>query len=275
MVLCVMAMLSSGSLLARGTEQTPAEEQLFGPEFLRVTEHLRTLFDELRALPKKEGWTPADSEPLIGEIDRTITAYVLNRLNSSPTPAAETLGRELNEAMIQVYYGDLRERLGKYAERSFAFACQARGEWPGLYVVGFSIRYGHDATSVIRAIVKEKFRYQAVTEAGAAFSDRRMNGLCLRPFGGQEVRFLAYGNTIGNPMAPLKVVLFQFDAKSLQVLWQSVDLARGEVSLRDDRVIIKYWHDPYGKRTCRQETYEQVPEGLRLEKEEDRPFRFC
>lgn len=274
MVLCVMAMLSSGSLLARGTEQTPAEEQLFGPEFLRVTEHLRTLFDELRALPKMEGWTPADSEPLIGEIDRTITAYVLNRLNSSPTPTSETLGRQLNEVLVRAILGIPLKKLGKHA-KSLAFACQEMGEQPSLYVVGFTIGYGHTTTNVIRAFVKEEIRYQAVAQTGEAFANRRLDGLCLRPFGEQEVRFLAYGNRIGNPMAPLKVVLFQFDAKSLQVLWQSVDLARGEVSLRDDRVIIKYWHDPYGKRTCRQETYEQVPEGLRLEKEEDRPFRFC
>ncbi len=166
MVLCVMAMVSSGSLLARGTEQTPAEEQPFGPEFLRVTEHLRTLFDELRALPKMEGWTPADSEPLIGEIDNTVTAYVVNRLNSSPTPSAETLRRQLNEALVRAIRGLPSEVLRTYTGPGvFAFACQGPRGRPSLYVIGFTIAYGHTTTNVIRAFVKEEIRYQAVAES--------------------------------------------------------------------------------------------------------------
>lgn len=268
-------LLLANSACAPGPETAPA--QVSAAELSAFTQELGTLVEQLKNLPRAPGgWSPENKQPVVEKIDASITGYILQRLNSSRRPPAETLAQELNEALTRSIVGASPEEIKKSnpSFRPFAFALENPDE-PQLYAVGYAIGFGHAYDCVVRAFVRRSGRYVMMARAETDFGNRILEAVRLKSFQPAELRFLVYGSWLGSPQGLLKVVLYRFDGNALQALWEKDRLIRGEVSLQNGQVLLYYWpeQDPRKPPLYHREIYQQTPEGLKLEKVESGPVR--
>lgn len=268
-LLSALALAFLGVVPLLHASQGVVEALQYDAAFSTLVQELGTHINHLRELAKSHRWTLEQQKGSFHQMNEIFTPYVLRKLNSSPTATTKALQSHLNEALVRCISGKSSEEIRKYANPgTFVFVVRQPVDRPKFYIVGLSLMVMHKSTNFIHAFAERGGKYVAVAEAGAELENRNLNGLPLKFFAENEMRFLAFGSVIGNPGAPLRVILYKFDGRNLQTLWQKDDLNRGEVSLQNGTVILKYLdHERYSKRTPPYfvvEKYRQTEAGLEL-----------
>lgn len=256
----------------KGSQTTPS--QLANAEFAALVQDLRTLINQLRELAKAGKWE--ERQPLFQQIDATITGYILKQMNTSPQSAA-ILEKQLNEAMAQSVVGLTLEEIkkGNPDFRPFAFALEGPGQNKEYYAVGYAIGFGNVYSSVIRCFARRGTRFESVAKVDPDFFENRvLKAITLKPARARELRFLAFGGYIGSPQGLLKAVLYRFDGRKLEALWQKDRVPNGEIALHDSLIVLTWYDNIPGMPlvyTC--EVYKQVKSGLKLRKAQQTPWR--
>lgn len=102
----------------------------------------------------------------------------------------------------------------------------------------------------------------------------------LPPSQSGDFRFLIYGNRLGKSQPRLSAVLYSFNGKTLENLWEKQDLYDGKIAVTPQTVALSYLiENQYiqavqrGQLPPRHEAiYKVTPQGLALETEREAPF---
>jgi hypothetical protein len=242
-----------------------------------LVERLTNLYEGWMKVQYPQGGTREQilqiKRPYVDKADELLTSYVSGRLNARHPAQADLLQQDIDKAltaaqMRTVFSSLYDEETKKSARLKFGLSLQNETEQPQLYVIAYSVGWGNVFHCVIRAFARRNGKFARVQRLEAeAFENTILRAFHLRSFIPGELRFLAFGTSIGSPRGFLNVGLFGFDGRNLKTFWQRARLPRGEVSVSEDKIIL-YWFDDRGPKPLQftREIYVQEPKGLKLER---------
>lgn len=265
--LCGMLVLAVWGPSAPSVTADRAAGLSVGTQLPPLESELKPLFSELKT--RREGsQSLANREAQLRRIDESIAKYVLGRLPQRPSSSA--LQDELSEALAESVNGVSLDTARRTGSPDYAFVLQDPGVPPSLYAAGYAIGYGNTYSYVVRAFARHNGSYRSVAKGSADLDSAIARARRLKSFGRHELRFLVWGLHIGSPQGLTTIVLYRFDGRSLQVLWQEDSVPAAELSFRDDDVVIHSFLRVAGKSPwpSTRRYFRQVPQGLKLLKVE-------
>lgn len=182
-----------------------------------------------------------DSEPLTSQIEKLVLDHMGPWLSAHPPGSESAVGSRGFPYDVQVR----RELEHVFGELQYPFDARcAAFEKPfgtgALIGVGYSL--GWDQFN--RASVVALFQINGGTAQRVAathfapYVDLQFQLFNPPPSAADQVWFMAYGTRLGKSHPRLSAVLYAYDGKTLQSLWQKTDLYDGRISFAGDRVTI-------------------------------------
>jgi hypothetical protein len=187
-----------------------------------------------------------DSEPLTSQIEKLVLDHMGPWLSAHHPGSQSAAGSRGFPYDVQVR----RELERVFGELQYPFdaRCAAfekpfgTGELVG---VGYSLGWDQfNRTSVVALfqINGETAQQVAVTHF-APYVDLQFQLFNPPPSAADQVWFMAYGTRLGKSHPRLSAVLYAYDGKRLQSLWQKTDLYDGRIAFAGDRVTVSYLNE--------------------------------
>ncbi|HEX5484300.1 MAG TPA: hypothetical protein VFZ08_16910, partial [Terriglobia bacterium] len=154
--------------------------------------------------------------------------------------------------------------------------------WKGGKLIGAGYTLGwsdFDRVNVVALYMRENGKLQRVALTNfVPYTDLHYAFLPPSPSG--DFRFLIYGNRLGKSQPRLSAILYSFNGKVLQNLWERQNLYDGKIAVTPKTVTVRYLIESQyihavqqGKLPPRHVAiYNVTPQGLTLETEREAPF---
>lgn len=231
-VLSLLLALSYSTLsLGMDNDHSPEEVAEVAARVQALNQQLVT-----RSQEDLKSYTPEKVNALTAKTQSLLTQYILSELDQSTGVPATLLAQRLR--LIQGEYVVAQEETNTpYVSQ------QSLGTGP-VYIVAYLIYRGGagalDSKAMLQAFMRGRAKYILADEAGSAF-DR--HGLFLTQVPAHregELWYLARGVRFGASHRNLTAVLYSFDGRKLRPIWQQRDLPRGELTITDNGIELKY-----------------------------------
>jgi hypothetical protein len=181
-------------------------------------------------------YTPDRVAVLTSEFRNLITDYLLLRLDEDPALSAECLTQELR-GILGAY------SLPKHVTHS-PYVGHHRWEGGESYVVAYLINRGGvgapDSKAVIQLYSKLGRRFVLSDETSAGFDRHTLFIRGIQARRENESWYLFYGTRFGDSQNTMRVTLHAVDSKRIRQLWSRSDLPRGEITLENGFLSLKY-----------------------------------
>ena len=203
-----------------------------------------TLADQVTSLAKQLYGVPFDeSQPLTDQIQKLVLDHMGDWLAAHPPspqslqPAADPpydvqVRRELESVFASLHYPI-------YALAAAFVRPWGKGELLGVgYTLGWS---DYDRANVVALFEASGAGVEpsAITHF-VPDTDLHYAFFAAPPAAAGQFWFLVYGTRLGKSHPRLSAVLYGFDGKALNALWQTRDAYDGQISVAGERVVINY-----------------------------------
>lgn len=236
-----------------------------------------TLADQVNSLARQLYGVPLDeSQPLTDQIQKLVLDHMSQWLPAHP-PTAESLEPAAGAPYDVQVRRELESVFALLHYPIYALAATFAQPWGKEELVGVGYTLGW--SDYDRANVVALFEADGASAKQAAIThfvpdtDLHYAFFAPPPAAAGQFWFLVYGTRLGKSHPRLSAVLYSFDGKALNALWQTRDAYDGQISVAGERVVINYMKESefidavtnHTEAPRHEAAYHIGPKGLELE----------